>query len=238
MDMYNKYKSICELAARDAEVFKNFKRHPDYKRVLEHVSYNQGLEYLNIIKKTELIDYMIQFAKNDIIGNPEVFYYKDIDMSISPTTLRYIKVLADLIEIFGSLDNKHIIEIGGGYGGQCKIIHELFNPESYTIVDLPEALELDKIYLQEIDVKYKTSDFDEHYDLCISNYAFTEIDKNYQEIYLRDIIKKSDNGYITSNIFPGNNTMSRDEVLSMRENYQILPETPLTAPQNFIYMWK
>ena len=38
--------------------------------------------------------------------------------NIFPITIRYIKVLCDLIEDFGSLDNYSIIEVDAGHGGQ------------------------------------------------------------------------------------------------------------------------
>lgn len=111
------YTDVCRLAAEYDSIFKIFKRSNDYRRVLEHVTKNQGQDYLNIIK-TEgkgLLRYMFKFKENDRIGSPIRFKY-DIG-EISPTTLRYVKVLLDLKVLFGDLNDLNIVEIGAGYGG-------------------------------------------------------------------------------------------------------------------------
>jgi len=45
------YPDFCRLASAQEEVFTSFKRHPVYNKILEHSSYEQGLEYLKIIKE-------------------------------------------------------------------------------------------------------------------------------------------------------------------------------------------
>ena len=40
------YVDVCRLAVEDEEVFRNFKCNEEYRAVLEHCSYSQGLEYL------------------------------------------------------------------------------------------------------------------------------------------------------------------------------------------------
>jgi len=52
-----------------------------------------------------------------------------------------------MIELFGLLDDAKIVEIGGGYGGQCKIIYDCFEPISYLMIDLGELLKLQEKYL-------------------------------------------------------------------------------------------
>lgn len=241
---YSKYIEVCKEAVKNDDVFKRFKAYPQYRRVLEHVSHKQGLEYLDEIK-LNLIQSMPLFSTNDLIGKPRMFYYSAIHKDISPTTLRYIKVLSDLMTIFGKLDGLDIIEVGGGYGGQCKIIHDIAKPKSYTIVDLPDVLRLCKKYLEIHGIKnviYKdyTDSFD-CYDLFISNYAFTEIDKKYQMIYADNIIKRSDRGYMTCN-FLGQRTseesLSKEEILGLKDNHTVLQEKPLTALNNLIYTWQ
>jgi hypothetical protein len=239
---YNSYLKVCEKAAKDESVFKNFKRHPDYTPILEHVSYQQGLEYLSEIKQNcpNLLKYMDRFLTNDKIGNPNVYYFEDLKINISPTTLRYIKVLSDLINLFGRLDEMNIIEIGGGYGGQCKIINDVYNPASYTLVDLPEVLKLNNKYLKDIEniILRNIDDLSEiHYDLCISNYAFSEVERKYQIFYAEKIIKNSDRGYITCNFIVSEN-LSKEEIFALKLNYTIYQEKPLTYDGNLIYTWK
>ena len=63
-----------------------------------------------------------RFRENDRLGSPLTCDY-DACGRFSPTTLRYAKVYSDLMRLFRDLDGQRIIEIGGGYGGQCFVIH-------------------------------------------------------------------------------------------------------------------
>ena len=88
------YMRFCKLAATDDKVFKTFKSHPDYVPMLEHVSEPQGFEYLQIIKdrNPQLLDRIHKFRENDKFGAPNTFEYVEAGI-LSPTTLRYIKML-------------------------------------------------------------------------------------------------------------------------------------------------
>ena len=241
---YKKYLNVCRESVINEDMFNKFKQHPDYRSILEHVSYEQGLLYLDEINKDnpELLRILPKFVQNDSIGNPLVYYYSQLDCVISPTTLRYIKVLSDLRKTFGDLQGMNIVEIGVGYGGQCKIISDLFKFKSYTLIDLPDPCELAKKCLN----KYKVSNVNiwngelNYYDLCISNYAFTEISRNYQEIYKQQFIDRSDRGYITCNFLDQRSSkiaLTKKEIFSMKDDFTVLPEQPLTAAHNMIYLW-
>jgi len=165
-----------------------------------------------------------------------------LNCRVSPTTLRYVKVLSDLMHLFGTLDDLDIVEIGGGYGGQCKIIYDVASPNSYTIVDLPEVMELQKKYLyyNGIDeVQFGIPSWMHHYDLCIANYSFTEVDRQFQDLYKEKIIAISRRGYITCNFLDqrADGSMSKAEILAMKPNAIVLPEQPLTGRDNLIYTW-
>ena len=72
--------------------------------------------------------------ENNSYGGANKEEYENIGL-ISPT-LRYIKVLSDLIYHFGDLSNFNICEVGIGYGGQSRIIMSYFkNIKSYTFID-------------------------------------------------------------------------------------------------------
>jgi len=243
------YLDVCKKAAQNDNIFNLFKRHPDYTVVLEHVWYECGLDCLTEIEKNSpyLLDYIPYFITNDTVGNPNKYWYKDLNENVSPTTLRYIKVLGDLMNLFGTLDDMDIVEIGGGYGGQCKIIHDIAKPRSYTIIDLPEVLLLTKKYLTRFEIpniKYVSpKDLKKgKYDLCISNYAFTEVVRNFQNIYIENVIKGSDRGYITCNFIEQNRKgfakrLNKQEIFNLKPNAEFLPEIPLTGLNNIIYVW-
>lgn len=236
------YTKSCERFVKNDLYFKDFKRDPAYVQVLEHVTEKQGTEYLKYIN-IELLEYIERFKENDVYGNPKKFNYGEIGY-ISPTTLRYIKVLSDLINTFDNLKDIHILEIGGGYGGQSKIITDFLNIKKYTIIDLPEALALTKKYLKKFDNKFDIYNFVSAYDfkkiesdLLISNYAFSECVKEEQNKYLELIINNSKNGYMTCNPFTDYVYTINEIVNRIDKNVKILDEKPKTANQNKILIW-
>ena len=240
------FRKVCGEIVENDELFKNFKSNPVYMGALEHVSYKQGEGYIEEINYDlpYIWNYLDKFTTNDKIGNPHIYYYDSLKVEISPTTLRYIKVLCDLVYQFGFLDNMNIVEIGCGYGGQCKIINDVFKPKSYTLIDLPEVLRLSDKYLKIFDInttlRYTDDESEIPYDLCISNYAFTELDKKTQMFYVDKIIKNSARGYFTCNFMgdrESDGAMTPEEIYKLKPNSKIFPEKPLTGVSNLIYIW-
>src|SRR5438876_1073823 len=82
------------------------------------------------------------FRRNDNCGSPRTHDFGGDIGPMAPTTLRYIKILSDLETWFGSLGGKRVVEIGGGYGGQCAVIKTRFRVSSYTLIDLQPVLSL------------------------------------------------------------------------------------------------
>ena len=239
------YPQVCLDAANDYRFFNEFRQNPTYLKILEHVTENEGATYLEMITQdSDLLRHMDKFRLNDMYGTPLVYNYPNVG-AISPSTLRYIKVLSDLKKLFKSLDGLSICEIGVGYGGQCRIINALYVPTSYCLVDIKPALLLAQRYLDNYAVKstfsYTTmNELDKtKYDLVISNYAFTELSRNIQEIYLEKVILNSRCGYITYNdITPTEfNSYKLEELLKIIPRSRIIEEVPLTHPNNCIIVW-
>ena len=248
------YRLACLEAAHNEESFSIFKQDSRYKEILEHTDYKTGLLYLEEIKEnTKLLESIRSFSVNDKLGNPEVFMFPGIGL-FSPSTLRYVKVYADLVKRFRNLSHLKITEIGGGYGGQCLIIHQHANPKSYRIFDLPEPLLLTQRYLMkskaektdlctlEKPIVLSQSSALES-DLLISNYAFSEIDSQIQKIYLEKVIINSKKGYMTMNSISeacGVDSMPFNRViktLEARGPVKVETEKPLTFPGNQIIWW-
>jgi hypothetical protein len=239
------YPAACLRAATDPELFRNFRRDPDYTRILEHVTEPQGRAYLDLIAGNgRLLNAMDAFKINDSYGNPRMYEYPVVG-AISPSTLRYIKVLADMEAGFDTLDHLKLCEIGVGYGGQCRIINAYFKPAGYCLVDIQPALALTQRYLENftLDTKltYRTMDEldDTSFDLVISNYAFTELARPVQDMYLSKVILKSARGYITYNeVTPADfNSYKAAELRGMIPGATIIQEEPLTHPGNCIILW-
>lgn len=239
------YPQVCLDAAMDYGRFNNFRRDPIYNEILEHVTQQQGEQYLRLIRDDPTVMAMIgQLKRNDDWGNPVVFDYGEVGR-ISPSTLRYIKVLVDLRRLFGSLDDLSICEIGVGYGGQCRTISASSRASMYRLVDIQPALALAQRYLENYAIRpilhFSTMNELEpqNYDLAISNYAFSELRREIQDIYLERVFLRSKRGYITYNdISPPEFASYKAEAL-----VQILPgarvfnEEPLTHPRNCIIAW-
>jgi len=241
------YPDFCNKASLNSKVFSSFRRNPIYLQILEHVTKDDGQKYLDEIvrKNKHLLSFIDIFSQNDTWGNPEIYEYPQI-VSISPSTLRYIKVYGDLSNLFTNLNTFKICEIGVGYGGQSRIIDSIEeNLNSYTLVDIKPALRLAQRYLDNFSIKtvlkFKTMNELEkdNYDLVISNYAFTELPRNIQEIYLNKVILNSKRGYITFNeITPDYfNSFKLKELLNIIPNSYIIPEEPLTRKNNCIIVW-
>jgi putative sugar O-methyltransferase len=239
------YPNFCLQASSHYEYFMNFRRNPVYNKILEHVSCEQGQEYLNEIKKTpDILNKFEIYKKNDEIGNPITCEYPEFG-NISPTTLRYVKVLCDLKNIFDTLDNLNICEIGVGYGGQCRIINSFFTPSSYRLVDIKPALMLAQKFLDNFIIpstlSYKTMNelAPKKYDLIISNYSFTELPRAFQDAYLNKVILNSKRGYIDYNEItpPEFKSYKKNDLLKIIPGARIIDKTPCFDHDNCIIAW-
>ena len=211
----NPYLQICKLAAQSSDYFNIFKSHGAYRHVLEHVSEDEGQKYLDEIK-IDYMDKLSEIKQNDLLGGPVTYTYDKVG-TISSTTLRYLKNTSDIITKFGnSFDS--IVEIGGGYGGLCKVLSSFVNFEQYLLLDLEECNLLSRKYLSHFDLPTlshraeEIDEIDENFDLLISNYAFSECHKKVQLDYINRFIKKSNNFYIMHNNFhPEQGTITHDK---------------------------
>ena len=232
------YLSACRAAAQGSDFFKNFKSHPAYRHVLEHVSYEEGQLYLDEID-IDYKDVLDEVKENDKLGTPIQCSYDGVGM-ISPTTIRYLKNTSDIVNKFGtSFDS--IVEIGGGYGGLCKVLSSFVEFEQYLLLDLEECNMLSRKYLSHFDLptmSYRAEeivDVEDNFDLLISNYALSECNRETQMMYIERFVKKSDKFYLMHNNFHADNgNMSYEEFIDiMSDTHDIeyygehgVPENP------------
>lgn len=250
------YSDFAWKAASQNKVFENFRRHRAYTRILEHVTVEQGAQFLALVTDPVVRKICLDSEAADRIGNPRRGTYEGRELS--PTTLRYGKVASDILTLFPRFrEMKTICEIGVGYGGQARILSEYAAAVDgalvrYELVDLPEVLLLAEKYLlffyfpNEMVTRSKgaialkgTS-----YDLAISNFAFSEFDRPLQQEYLEKILMNAKSGYLTMNsggaVEPGKpvrDVYSQAELLRLLPNAKILDEVPLTSKNNYILVY-
>ena len=239
------YLLICKETLNNKNVYKNFRRYEAYFDILEHVSKDLGFEYLKIILKADpLLKSFNQSKIQNSIGNPIKYYYRKTGFT-SPTLLRYLKVHDELNTLFGPLDNKIITEIGVGYGGQAGVIMLNNQISHYNLFDLEEVNNLASKFLRDIGIYSNFTTFDGRNpslvksNLVVSNYAFSELNRNTQNLYLENVILNSETGYLTWNDLGYRNfgALSINEIVERIPNANIIDEQPQSDPSNKIIVW-
>jgi putative sugar O-methyltransferase len=200
-----KFRGLLRMAATNPIAFARFRS--DVLDKVTELNFKTGAQYAqSFLTMSPVYEQLLpEFRRNDEIGDPKVYQYPEIGR-FSAATLRYIKFLSDIETLFGSLEGMHIVELGAGYGGQCRVIMSRFKPATYTIIDLPEMLGLARRYLNSFGLE-KDITFRRPFqrlpqpsaDLVISNYAVSEIRRSEQDRYLNYVIKPARRGYVLYN---------------------------------------
>lgn len=254
---YGNYLQQCSQCLVDDNIFNNFKSNHTYRIILEHLTPQLAIQYLNKMEQKynmyfSQIDWN-EISKNDMIGNPYVYNFDILskytkNTNFSPTTIRYVVTGLDILTSFKNNNPEKkeikIIEVGGGYGGQCKILFYLsklfdIKIKMYTIMDYEIVCQLQNKYLNKSGhTNFNFIYFDEkrkikiqEYDLFISNYALGEICREYQDYYIKRIISNVKNVYIIWN-------MTELHPFFNNEKYQIKEEEPQTGTDNKIVINK
>jgi len=216
----------------------NFKNNRIYNEILEHTSFEQGVEYLNLITANSIAkDEVVNFCNlNDSIGNPVKLDFGGIISS--PSNLRYIYHAHLILTHFKTFNMPvNIVEVGGGYGGLylaiCFFANKYsINIESYTIIDLPIVVKFQKLYLSNFSLKVPIdfidsttygSDISKSNLFLISNYCFSEISMEHQKKYIEILFPKINHGFFAWNSIP---------VYNFGFNYSEEEEVPKTGLYN------
>jgi hypothetical protein len=241
-----KYPALCGSAAIDKKVFASFRSYRIMVEALDHVSIEQGNAYIAEINKevSWSDDFTQAIQLIDKLGNPRKYKFAPYGV-FSPTLLRYLKVYIDLKKNFGSFEKLKIAEIGIGFGGQASLINLLDKPLSYAFYDIPPVLDLANRFIDELSL---TGDYEfidgrnpkpSNQDLVISNYAFSELAREIQDLYLKEVILQSPRGYITWNSLSAENLdgYTLGDLIRIIPNSQVFPEIPNTSSNNVIIIW-
>ena len=226
MDEYKKtswsdrreYRDAIEKFLQDDTAFASFRASViDYHLVLEHTDHEQALRCMQYVKNSRLWEHphlLYAVHTNDSVGGPALQQYDRLGWC-SPSTIRYLRILAGALEVCPN--PRSIVEVGGGYGGLANLALRLTDCKRYTIYDLPEAGDLAKKYLKATGAPefYETAcacdaePLADDYDLFISTWAFNELTIETAEQY-RKLISKCAHGYVVG-VWVGNGSLSIEQ---------------------------
>ena len=228
----------------------NFRACAQYQDVLEHVSYDLALQYLQGLEnwrpwrkllESELAN---QFRE---IGSPPTYPFRTAGTSqvLNPTFIRYAHVAKDLEERFGSLATLKVGEIGVGFGGQTALSHEIAGLKDVILFDLPEVNELATWFLSKTSPNVSVKKVDGRnplrtkVDLVVSNYAFSELNRDVQESYFQNVIQHSARGYLLWNRLSETRQggITAESFVSRVPNARLEPESPLSFKGNVLITW-
>lgn len=201
----DEYRRMMAKAAADDATFAAFRRLPGVSDVIEGVPDCVGQGYhAKLLDKLGLQILSLEWpriTRNDEQGSPKLLDFPA--GRASSTTMRYAWNVVDMRERGVLLDGADVVEVGGGYGGLCRMVHAYHKPRSYTIVDLPEALALAKRYLSCYGVEPRLVSCREYgeepIDTFVSNYALSELTRDEQQAYVSKLMSRATHGYVTCN---------------------------------------
>jgi len=242
------FSALCERAANDPGTFLRFRACESIIHVLDHVTIEEGRDYFKFLKthhesflEKDVKDFVLE---TDKIGRPVRYWYREFGY-LSATFMRYLKVTADLERLFGDISDLKICEIGIGFGGQTAITSKILGATQFSLCDLPAVTSLASRYLQVAAPGAQVFCVDGRNpvrvdsDLVISNYAFSELNRSTQDMYLNNVCLIAPRGYITWNhsAWKYLDGYSLAELTRLIPGSQIIPEIPLTNPHNSIIVW-
>lgn len=246
---YAAYRAVLAAEALLPPEQWTFKRNPVYQAILEHVSTEQGAAYLShahnlphwgMRARTLLCETAMA---NDRLGSPIKADYPSLGIFCSPTNLRYLcqaLEILDCIERLG-LDEVHVLEIGGGYGGLALYLHAFaalarVNLIRHTIIDVPEAGAIQGRFCREqgTPVRVVNATASDAVNramqapwppdrFLVSAYGFSEFSASIRDWYQDNVVRHCRHGYLVWNMIP---------VYPIAEGQTDEPEIPLTGPGN------
>lgn len=117
--------------------------------------------------------------KIDKIGNPKLYTFED-KYRLSANTVKLAHIASRLEELYGSLDNYTVLEVGAKYGALAMLLTNIYKIKSYEVItDIPvvtmeycnEVVKVDAVPTKK-------------YDLVLSINYFNELKRNTQQTLL------------------------------------------------------
>jgi putative sugar O-methyltransferase len=242
------YESLVFNLSENKKSLFRFRRNFYFRMILEHVNFNQGLDYYARIKELNVVqnEQISSLASTDVFGKPRRYFYKNLGL-VSPTLLRYVSVYSEIETLIGFKNVNSVVEIGVGYGGQARVIENFTNIQKYAFYDLNSVQTLAGKFLSNTGSSLVPirCDIDnvilEKFDLVISNYAISELPSTIQNLYIQNLITPAKFCYMIMNSGASNFTnrssgkLSQLEFLSKVPGLKVVQEVPKTGPDNYVF---
>lgn len=193
-------------SAKEATLDPNWKRNNSIHHMLEHLPGEHAIVYIKLCKEEGLTDTQIQAYADmcDSVGNPDRNFYSEVNLTFSPTSMRYLYHATQILKANKELP---IVELGAGYGGLALAINyvsTLWNKlvPVYIIIDLPGPKVLQNYYLNKFNIKFPVHWSDgTNLPACffVSNYALAEIGENDRAKYISYVFNSVRSGFMVWN---------------------------------------
>lgn len=205
------------LASDDNEFFRHFRRSEDFMRVIEGSPKVAGIWNLHrLLKNNNFISTLPLLQLSESVGLPVNlidFEVNSINYSLNPTTIRYANNVCNYIDIFGEgiLSDFELYEIGGGYGGECKVFNDFAISmnyrdlsDHYYIFDLKSSLGLIQKFLLCFGYSAQFPELQgltivKSNVLVISNGAISEMRGKLLDDYIEFVVSRAGYGYFMTN---------------------------------------
>ena len=158
---YESHQKYIQSIVNQSIAQRSFKQEPLYMEVLENVSKEYGIQYLQHIEgefPVVTFDILRKYVNtNDKYGNANKTIFTTQDKKLlycSPTSLRYLYHALILMDAFKLSGCRNMVELGSGYGGlylAVQIVLPLFTDvtiDKYVMIDLPYSGALTSSYLK------------------------------------------------------------------------------------------
>jgi len=184
----------------------SYKQNSKFNYMSDHLTFEQGYKYIQKHLNNEIFQKInwARIKEIDSIGDPELSI-NIFDNIFSASIFRYIGIAIDILSL---IKNKSIsiVEIGGFYGGQAKMIYELaslfgITIKKYVILDWEYCNIMQRNYLsglENVECMKVTDYIVEPIDLVFSNYYLASIAVEYKPLFF-PIIEQAEKGFFIWN---------------------------------------
>lgn len=213
----SEWRNACEAAASSSQSLSSFRRWPVFVLNVEGTPRIGGeLLAQRLLRSQIFTESLPMISRNEEFGSPLNLIsisFEGKSFQLSPTTLRYANNCLNAIALFGpKIFFNQIIEIGGGYGGECKVFNDISRTVNkddqnldWTVYDLPSSTNLIKKWLDFSGYKvtfgsiFSKSKRISHEAMIVSNGAFSEMQDELLEDYFTNLILPAKYGYFIAN---------------------------------------